>query len=165
MKQAEGLEFPAMVESVVVRGLPVSEAKEDLVKSLEIVTNAADELLAAMEAKLGVGKAQGKVKFDQPQEYTSAMEMKGRLHLMLSAKLEYNSRSKQPVVTQGSSFTKPAPIKIKLPAVKFSGLPRDFACFKKEFQEIALLRDAVPEKHKHLLRNLDLSNHREAMTI
>ena len=28
-----------------------------------------------------------------------------------------------------------------------------------------LLRDAVPEKHKHLLRNFDLSNHREAMTI
>ena len=28
-----------------------------------------------------------------------------------------------------------------------------------------MLRDAVPEKHKHLLRNLDLSNHREAMNI
>ena len=131
VKYADGLEFSAMVESEVVQGLPVFEAKEDLVKSLETVTIAADELLIALEAQMGVGNANDRVRFDQPQEYSSAMEMKGRLHLMLSARMEYNSREKQPSVTQGSSITKPAPIKIKLPAIKFSGLPRDFASFKK----------------------------------
>ena len=76
------------------------------------------------------------------------------------------------VVSQGNTASKPAPIKIKLPAVKFSGLPWDFASFKKEIQEIvilgrleteigALLSDAIPEKQKHLLRNLDLNNHTE----
>ena len=176
VKHADGFEFAAMVGSEIIRGLPVFEAKEDLVKSLETVTHAADELLAAMEAQIGVGKAQDKVRFDQPQEYMSAMELKGRLHLMLSAKVEHNAKSIQSVAPQGQAVAKPAPIKIKLPAVKFSGLPRDFASFKKEFQEIvipgrldteigALLRDAVPEKHKHLLRNLDLNNHAEAMDI
>ena len=58
VKHADGLEFAAIVESEIVRGLPVFEAKEDLLKSLEAVTNAADELLAAMEARMGVGKAQ-----------------------------------------------------------------------------------------------------------
>ena len=61
------------------------EAKEDLVKSLEAVTIAAEELLAAMEAQIGVGKAQDKVRFDQPQEYTSSVEMSERLHKMLTA--------------------------------------------------------------------------------
>ena len=81
-----------------------------------------------------------------------------------------------PKLFGANCLLQPAPIKIKLLAVKFSGLPRDFASFKKEFQEIvipgrldteigALLRDAVPEKHKHLLRNLDLSNHTGAMDI
>ena len=37
------------------------------------------------------------------------------------------------VVSQGNTAYKPAPIKIKLPAVKFSGLPRDFVSFKREF--------------------------------
>ena len=81
--------------------------------------------------------------------------MKSRLHLMLSAKLEYYARGSRSVVSQGNTASKPAPIKIKLPAVKFSGLPRDFASFKKEIQEIvipgrldteigALLSDALP---------------------
>ena len=52
---------------------------------MEAVTTAAEELLAAMEAQIGVGKAQDKVKFDQPQGYISTMELKGRLHLMLTA--------------------------------------------------------------------------------
>ena len=74
---------------------------------------------------MGVGEAQGKVKFDQPQEYASVKEMKGMLIVMLSAKLEYNARGSRSVVSQGNTVSKPAPIKIKLPAVKFSGLPRE----------------------------------------
>ena len=176
VKHAEGLEFAAMVKSEFIRGLPVFDAKDDLVKNLDAVTNAADDLLAALEAQMGVGKAQDKIRFDQPQEYISAMELKGRLHLMLSARMEYNTSGRQSSVPQGQAAAKPAAIKIKLPAVKFSGLPRDFASFKKEFQEIvvpgrldaeigAFLRDAIPEKHRHLLRNLDLNNHAEAMEI
>ena len=33
VKHADGLEFAAMVESQIVRGLPLFEAKEDLLKS------------------------------------------------------------------------------------------------------------------------------------
>ena len=57
LKHADGLEFAGMVESENIQGLPVFEAKEDLVKSLEAVTTAAEELLAAMDSQVGVGKA------------------------------------------------------------------------------------------------------------
>ena len=65
----------------------------------------------------------------------------------------------------------------KITCPKFSGLPRDFTQFKKDFNrlvpvagradiEIGInLRDSTPAKHRHLLQHLDTSQHKEMMTI
>lgn len=108
--------------------------------------------------------------------------MKAKLHWLHLPQAERVARVSCSVAVLVTSLavvtvpTRAARIKIKLPAITFSGLPRYFATFKKEFEEVvipgrpdteigALLSDAVPEKHRHLLRNLDLSNHTEAMKI
>ena len=60
--------------------------------------------------------------------------------------------------------------------IKFSGLPRDFATFKRDFEAIIVphrssadiglyLRQAVPAKDLHLIANVDVENHAEMMTI
>ena len=65
----------------------------------------------------------------------------------------------------------------KLSCPKFSGIPRDFGNFKRDFDQIvnvsgradveigSNLRDAIPEKFKHLVSHLDTSNHVEMMSI
>ena len=65
----------------------------------------------------------------------------------------------------------------KLNCPKFSGMPRDFAHFKRDFNLIVKvvgrsdievgshLRDAIPEKHKHLISHLDTSDHTAMMDI
>ena len=182
-------DYSAMIELTNIRGLPILDTKEALMKSMDTVTSAADQYLSALEAQHGVGKAEDKItsKFDQGAEYNLVSQLKKRLHLMHSAVTESGLRVSSSAVTplpapaSGISVLppvtpRPSAIKIKLPSVSFSGLPRDFASFKKEFQEVvvpgrpdveigALLRDAVPDKHKHLLRNLDLCKHKEAMDI
>ena len=65
----------------------------------------------------------------------------------------------------------------KLTCPKFSGIPRDFGHFKRDFDLIvnvpgrsdveigSNLKDAIPEKHKHLVSHLDTSDHVEMMSI
>ena len=65
----------------------------------------------------------------------------------------------------------------KLTCPKFSGIPRDFGQFKRDFDQIVNvpgrpdveigknLRDAVPEKYKHYINHLDTAKHSEMMTI
>ena len=65
----------------------------------------------------------------------------------------------------------------KLKCPKFSGVPRDFGQFKRDFDQIVNvpgrsdvevgfnLKDAIPEKFQHLVSHLDKSNHVEMMTI
>ena len=65
----------------------------------------------------------------------------------------------------------------KLNCPKFSGTPREFGQFKRDFEQIVSvpgrsdveigsnLRDAIPEKHRHLISHLDRSNHAEMMNV
>ena len=65
----------------------------------------------------------------------------------------------------------------KLTCPKFSGIPRDFGQFKRDFNQIVNvpgrpdveigmnLREAVPDKYKHYINHLDTSNHTKMMTI
>ena len=69
------------------------------------------------------------------------------------------------------------PIKLNKPdPIKFSGQPRDFATFRRDFEVIIVpnraavdiglyLKQAVPPKDVHLLANVDLENHKEMMSI
>ena len=80
--------------------------------------------------------------------------------------------------TSAPSGTEKSIVKLqKLTCPKFSGVPRDFGQFKRDFDQIVKvegradveigsnLRDAIPEKHKHLISHLDTSNHIEMMSI
>ena len=65
----------------------------------------------------------------------------------------------------------------KLTCPKFSGTPREFGQFKRDFEQIVSvpgrsdveigsnLRDAIPEKHRHLISHLGRSNHAEMMNV
>ena len=65
----------------------------------------------------------------------------------------------------------------KISCPKFSGIPREFAQFKRDFDKIVAvpgrsdveigynLRDSIPQKHCHLLDHLDTTQHKEMMEI
>ena len=69
------------------------------------------------------------------------------------------------------------PIKLNMPdPIKFSGHPRDFAAFKRDFEAIIVpnrsaadiglyLKQAVPPKDSHILANVELENYKEMMNI
>ena len=68
-------------------------------------------------------------------------------------------------------------VKLKVTPPTFSGKCREFAVFKRDFQTIvdvadrsdveigALLKESVPSRWKYLLDKVELSNHKEMMTI
>ena len=63
----------------------------------------------------------------------------------------------------------------KMSCPQFSGLARDFAQFKREFNSVVVVQgrssvdigynllNAIPAKHQHLINNIDLPNHQEMM--
>ena len=65
----------------------------------------------------------------------------------------------------------------KITCPKFSGNPRDFGQFKLDFSQMvsvpgrsdveigANLKEAIPEKHKHLIHHLDTTKHKEMMDV
>ena len=65
----------------------------------------------------------------------------------------------------------------KISCPKFSGIPREFAQFKRDFNKIVAvpgrsdveigynLRDSIPQKHCHLLDHLDTTQHKEMMEL
>ena len=150
------LDYSAMVELTDIRGLPILDTKEALMKSMDKVTSAADQYLSALEAQHGVGKAEDEITstFDQGAEYNLVPQLKKRLHLMLSTVTESGLRVSSSAVTallapaSGISVLplvtpRPSAIKIRLPSVSFSGLRRDFASFKKEFKKLWCPADQI----------------------
>ena len=73
--------------------------------------------------------------------------------------------------------TAASPIKLNKPdPLKFSGQCRDFASFKNKFETIVVphrsavdigihLLQAIPEKHQHLVANVEIDNYKEMMKI
>ena len=94
-------DYSAMIELTNIRGLPILDTKEALMKSMDTVTSAADQYLSALEAQHGVGKAEDKItsKFDQGAEYNLVSQLKKRLHLMHSAVTESGLRVSSSAVT------------------------------------------------------------------
>ena len=79
--------------------------------------------------------------------------------------------------TPTTSLDKPNIVKLKVKPPVFSGKCREFSVFKRDFQTIvavavrsdvevgALLKESILDKWKYLLDKVDLSNHKEMMTI
>ena len=94
-------DYSAMIELTNIRGLPILDTKEALMKSMDTVTSAADQYLSALEAQHGVGKAEDKItsKFDQGAEYNLVSQLKKILHFMHSAVTESGLRVSSSAVT------------------------------------------------------------------
>ena len=81
------------------------------------------------------------------------------------------------VACTGGEPIRAAPLKINKPDnLTFSGQARDFATFKRDFLAIVVpnrdaaqvgiyFKQAIPEKHKHLLANKDLTDWSGMMSI
>ena len=82
-----------------------------------------------------------------------------------------------PLYRSPSSASKVSPIKFdKLQCLKFSGSPRDFATFKRNFETMVVpnrdltetgmyLKQAVPKRFEHLIANVDLNEWHKMMSI
>ena len=105
--------------------------------------------------------------------------MKVQLSATISkAKALGETISKETSTNSGSSQVKSSLVKLqKLSCPKFSGSPRDFGHFKRDFMELVKvpgradieigsnLKNAVPEKYLHLISHLSTSDHEGMMDV
>ena len=118
---------------------------------------------------------ESKLRTDCDEEYSSYMSLYIRLKTYAEAKTLIKP---QPSHADGTMLTeKSVPLKINKPdALKFSGEAREFASFKRDFMAIVVpnrdkaqigmhFKQAIPEKHKHLLANKDLDDWESMMSV
>ena len=158
--------------------------KEELSDALTKYTAKVDEYKAALKACGGDGEA----KFTPAVDYSTEIKEVGQIKLKLAAIAIKHRDTDESIVKNSnsrnrdsnSSFDRANSNMVKLQKMscpKFSGSPRDFGHFKREFQEMvnvpgraaveigSNLREAVPDNFKHLLSHLETSNHKEMMKI
>ena len=136
---------------------------------------------------------------DKIREYKSARAYSIDFELKFSPAEDYTKIMKDTIMVvnsleriainhdaKSSSSTSPLPVSVdrnntvklqKLSCPKFSGIPRDFANFKRDFNELVNvpgrpdveiginLRESIPQKHLHLINHLETTKHKEMMTI
>ena len=157
-----------------IRFQPVEATRNSLKQSFENLETLSNELCALLVSRGDPQDAIDKmIDFDYAVEYKAVKNIFIDLGVMELAQKEKSSSSS---VTAGKE-SKVTPIKINKPdPIKFSGQPRDFATFKREFEAIVVprrdpsdvgfhLKQAVPSKHRHLLDNIDLSKYEEMMEV
>ena len=160
-----------------IRFQPIATVRDSLKQSFDELDTLSNELCALLVSR---GDAQQditlKIKFDYAKEYKEMKDIFIDLGVMELAQTGGGSTSKIPSSLAKDS-TSATPIKISKPdPIKFSGQPRDFAPFKREFEAIVVprrdasdigfhLKQAVPSKHRHLLNNIELSNYKEMMEV
>ena len=171
-----------LVKSEEIKIQPASTVKLNLAKTFEDVTCKAAEYTSALEAQ-GESSAEieQKVKFMYQEELKLVSELLLKLDKIIEAQ---NTATKSPAsvvanvtAPKTSHAAAPTPIKLNKPeAIKFSGNSRDFANFKRDFMAIIVpnrsaadiglyLKQAIPNKHLHLVANVDIENHSEMMDI
>lgn len=108
-------------------------------------------------------------------EHSNYFTLDMRLKMYEQARVLFKAKS--PVMEGSSAVEKSMALKINKPdALKFSGNARDFASFKRDFMAIVVpfrddsqigmfFKQAIPDKHKHLLSNKDLNDWKSMMSI
>ena len=117
--------------------------------------------------------------------YQEELKVVSELLLKLDNIIEaQNTATKSPaslvadvIAPKTSHAAAPTPIKLNKPeAIIFSGNSRDFSNFKRDFMAIIVpsrsaadiglyLKQAIPNKHLHLVANVAIENHSEMMDI
>ena len=168
--------------SAALQDMPAASVKDLLKKAFDAVEQAANEVASAFEAG-------GKTEDDIAKEVSFSYEKEIKAVTKTSAVLEkiVNAQDRASLGTHSStplgsstmreSMPTPTPLKLAKPdPIKFSGNPRDFASFKENFESIVVpnrsaadvglyLKQAVPEKHKHLIKNIRPVDYEEMMTV
>ena len=186
VKCLENLEPDDIFESSLVQIQPADSAKESLSKDFRNLVSSASELKAAMEARGDeVTAIEQQLKFDRSEELRRVGKINIDLNTILEAKKINSEKNKStfsnPVLSSTfkdpSPSSKASPIKLNKPdPIKFSGQPKDFATFKRDFEVIIVpnrsaadvglyLKQAIPAKDLHLLANVDLEKHGDMMDI
>ena len=114
-----------------------------------------------------------RVKFAYSEELKAVGKINIDLNRILAAQKINSEKNKSSSQVLSSTFresSSASPIKVNKPQpIKFSGIPRDFATFKRDFEAIIVphrssadiglyLRQAVPAKDLHLIANVDVEN-------
>ena len=174
-QEAKGAVYPGDSEFLAC---PADEAKLTLAKAffdlvkvraefkrvLEDAGENVDESLAAgVEAEFDTGGERFRSGF---------MSLRNKLAIIVNGQAELRSvRAAGPISSSSGASAMNCPVKLeKAETVKFSGRPRDFVRFRREFEEIVIprrsdteiglrLKQSIPDKHKHLLQNFELSEH------
>ena len=161
----------------------------------QMVKNPEDDKNMARSVRDNVQNSMNKY-VDKIREYKSARAYSIDFELKFSPAEDYTKIMKDTIMVvnsleriainhdaKSSSSTSPLPVSVdrvklqKLSCPKFSGIPRDFANFKRDFNELVNvpgrpdveiginLRESIPQKHLHLINHLETTKHKEMMTI
>ena len=111
---------------------------------------------------------------DVSKERIRINELFGRLDQIIKKQESTKKATETPVAAKTNSNS----IKLNKPdPIKFTGYSRDFATFKRNFEAIVIpaagdpanvglhLIQALPEKHRHLVSNIDISDHKKMMDV
>ena len=180
MSSAESLLQEARSDSMFL-SLPANETKLSLSKAYTELVKARTAYRESLEAaKENVVESIAAVEANFPtsgeQFRANYMGMRNKLGSVINGQNEARAlRAAAPAPQAQDNSSSASPIKLeKAETVKFSGQPREFSKFKTEFNlivvpnrsdtEIGLrLKQSVPTKHKHLVENYELSEHKRMM--
>ena len=150
-----------------------SLSKEELRSALSNYTTKAEEYKRAISDD-------NEQKYTPAEDYSEVTKQVEEMCVQLqSFSLKYPiCESKSGITDRSEEIPGSCIVKLqKLTCPKFSGIPRDFGQFKRDFNQIVNvpgrpdveigmnLREAVPDKYKHYINHLDTSNHTKMMSI
>ena len=184
-KCLEGVEPDNLFDNSTIQIQPADDVKQALAKSFEALLVSVAQLKNALKLRGHSDKEiEEKIKFNRSQEQVEIGKLNIELSKILEAKRINSDRRKLSVSGPALSSTlndssRPylTPIKLNKPdPIKFSGEPRDFAAFRRDFEAIIVpnrspadiglyLKQAIPAKDVHILNNVDLDNYTEMMSI
>ena len=160
-----------------VRNLGATGAISDLKLSFDNVLAETNKLSPLLES---VGCSEDDIKSELNFDVVQQTTVFSQLITTLDKIVHIQSRSPPSVSQQPSAASmSSSTVAIKLAKaenITFSGDPRDFATFKKDFEAIVMpnrpdyevgvrLRQAIPSRYKHLISNIDLADHAKMMDV
>ena len=161
-------------QSKLIKMLPTESFLKDLSTSFNGVKKFCSKLKEIYQTAEKFGD-ESKLEAEYDVEYSDYFSLDTKLRKYEQAKSFCSTKSYS--MKTGGDSEKYEPLKINKPeALKFSGEAREFASFKRDFMAIVVphrsnaqigmhFRQAIPEKHKHLISNKDLEEWESMMTI
>ena len=158
-----------------VKNIGAESSLTELCTNYKNVSHAHEELSILLQRTgLSNETISQKVSFDVNAVKTKYLNLTRNLSTIVQVQSRSNQLLASSTVMSSSGSASTAIKLAKADNVTFSGDSRDFATFKKDFETIVVpnrppyeigvrLRQAVPDKYKHLLANIELHDHVQMM--